>query len=92
MYQMWAVRGQADGYGVQIGAFGSYYRMLDVLNELGQQEVINTLVHSDIKNDKPVFRIIVGPFPTRPEAEAARKKLQALKMNGIVVELASLPQ
>lgn len=90
LYQMMAYKQSSAGFGVQVGAYFSYYRMMEALDELSAKEVQMTLVHNSVKDGKPIFRILVGPFSTRNEANAAKKDLGKRKVKGIVVELAGL--
>ncbi|MEM7367949.1 MAG: SPOR domain-containing protein [Bacteroidota bacterium] len=87
---MLAFREEAIGYGVQVGAYFNFYKLLDGLDRLSAKGFQNTVVQNGMKNNEPVFRIIVGPFATKPEADSMRRKLANSKMKGITVDLANL--
>lgn len=90
LFRMLAFREEAIGYGVQVGAYFNFYKLLDGLDRLSAKGFQNTVVQNGMKNNEPVFRIIVGPFATKPEADSMRRKLANSKMKGITVDLANL--
>lgn len=90
LFTMVAFKQEAVGYGVQIGAYFNYYRLLEAMDEIAHKGYQNTMVQNSLKNDKPVFRIIVGPFGSRAEANTAKKKLSGQRMKGIIVDLSTL--
>ncbi|GAB4422151.1 MAG: hypothetical protein OHK0039_37960 [Bacteroidia bacterium] len=90
LFQMIAAKSSADGFGVQVGAFFSYYRLLEALDEINAKGFTNTLVHSSVKDGKPVFRIIVGPYPTQKDADLMRRTIEKKGLKGYVVNIRSL--
>ena len=90
IFQMVAFKKEALGYGVQVGAYFSYYRLMEAMNELNNKGLQNTLVQNGVKDGKPVFRIILGPYDSRREADQTRKSLRSKRIKGITVDLAEL--
>lgn len=90
LFRMSAVKEEAAGYGVQVGAYFTVYRLLEAMNEIHNKGYQNTLVHSSLKDNKPVFRIIIGPYEDKTQADALRKKLGTSKITGVVVNLGEL--
>jgi rare lipoprotein A len=90
LYQFMAFKLDAEGYGVQVGAFFNFYKLMKAMDELAEKGVQNTMVQSSLKDGKPVFRILVGPYKNRAEANSTKKKLERQKVKGIVVDLAAL--
>jgi rare lipoprotein A len=90
LFQMVAFKQGAEGYGVQVGAFFNFYRLLEAMDELSRKGIQNSLVQSSSKDGNPMFRIIVGPYPSKAEADAAKKRLAKNKYKGITVSLADL--
>ncbi|MEM7655498.1 MAG: septal ring lytic transglycosylase RlpA family protein [Bacteroidota bacterium] len=90
LFRMLAFEEEARGFGVQVGAFNDIYRVLEVMNDLSGKGYQNTLIHSGVKNNQPIFRILVGPYLSRSEADRMRKKLRTARFDGLVVELGGL--
>lgn len=90
LYQFVAFKLDAEGYGVQVGAFFNFYKLMKAMDELAEKGVQNTMVQSSLKDGKPVFRILVGPYNNRSEANSKKKKLERQKIKGIVVDLSAL--
>ena len=89
IFQMNASKFEFQGYGVQIGAFFSYYRLLEGLDKLSQKGFTSTLVQNGVKDGKPIFRILIGPYKTRSEANEIRKQAAKKGEKGIVIDLAT---
>lgn len=90
LFQMAATKQDPFGYGVQVSAFDTYYRMLEGLNDLHRKGFDNTMVQNGIKDGKPIFRIILGPYQTKQQANDMKKKANAAGQKGYVVDLATL--
>ncbi|MFK7922865.1 MAG: septal ring lytic transglycosylase RlpA family protein [Bacteroidia bacterium] len=90
LYQFVAFKLDAEGYGVQVGAFFNYYRLMAAMDDLAEKGIQNTMVQSSLKDGKPVFRILVGPFDKKAQANQVKKSLASKKIKGIVVDLSSL--
>ncbi|MEL7531699.1 MAG: septal ring lytic transglycosylase RlpA family protein [Bacteroidota bacterium] len=90
LYQFVAFKLDSEGYGVQVGAFFNFYRLMAAMDELSDKGIQNTMVQSSLKDGKPVFRILVGPYDKRTQANQVKKSLASKKIKGIVVDLSSL--
>jgi len=90
LFTMQAAKSTSEGFGLQVGAFFSFYRLLEGMDEIAGKGYKNTLVHSSIKDGKPIFRIILGPYPTRADANALRRAAAKKGVEGIVVDLKEL--
>jgi rare lipoprotein A len=90
LFQMVAAKEEFLGYGVQVGAYFNYYRMMEALNEMQEKGFLNTLVQNGVKDGKPIFRILIGPFSTRAEADKVRKDAAKKGKKGLIVDLATL--
>lgn len=78
----------SSGYGVQIGVFGDYANVLKTAQALQAAFHENVLIHVTELSGKTVFRIILGPFSTRSQAGAYKKRLKEKEgRDGMVVEL-----
>ncbi|MEL6255723.1 MAG: septal ring lytic transglycosylase RlpA family protein [Bacteroidota bacterium] len=90
LFSFKSFKAQAEGFGVQVGAFFNFYRLLEALDDLKRKGIEDTLVQSSSKDGKSMFRIIVGPYASRADANLARKNLAQKKYKGITVNLAEL--
>ncbi len=90
IFRMIAIKDNSGGFAVQLGAFNSYYRLLEGLNKINVKGIDNTLVQSGMKDGKPIFRILAGPYRSRAEAEQARKSFKRQNLKGITVNLSAL--
>ena len=90
LYKFSSFRVAADGYGIQIGAFSDYRNVLETSDKLMQQSIQDLMIHTKIVDGKDVFRMIIGPFPSRGAAEAFKEKLAAINMKGIIIGLQEL--
>lgn len=90
LFRMIAYKDQTIGYGIQVGAYFNFYRLLEAMDDLAEQGYQNTLVQTALKGDKPVFRILIGPYPTRSDAERVRQSLRRKGKKGILLDLNTL--
>ncbi len=90
LYKFSSYRVVGDGYGIQIGAFSDYRNVLETSDKLMQQNIQDLMIHTKVVDGKDVFRMIIGPFPSRGAAEAFKGKLAAINMKGIIIGLKEL--
>jgi rare lipoprotein A len=90
LFRMVAYKEDMMGYGVQIGAYFNVYRLFEAMHELSAEGYQNTLVQNSLKDGKPLFRILIGPYPSRGDAERVRKSLKKKGKNGIILDLNGL--
>jgi cell division protein FtsN len=68
-------------WSVQVAAFPKL-RDASALSDVLQQRGFTARVWGD----KPPFRVRVGRYPTREEADAAVARMKGARINGVVVE------
>lgn len=83
------VKPQASvGFGVQLGVFGDYANVIKEIQKLEGQGRSNSLVNINQLDGKTVFKIILGPYPTREVASAEKAALMDKENRaGMVVDL-----
>ena len=76
------------GFGVQVGVFGDYVNVVKAAQRLEAAFHKNILLNIARNGDKIVFKVILGPFSTKEQAEIYQKDLKTKEnRNGIVVDL-----
>ncbi|MCI4671713.1 MAG: septal ring lytic transglycosylase RlpA family protein [Bacteroidia bacterium] len=90
IFRMIAIKDNSSGFAVQLGAFYSYYRLLEGLSKINSKGVENTLVQSGMKDGKPIFRILAGPYSNKAAADQAKKGFSRRGMKGLTVNLSTL--
>jgi rare lipoprotein A (peptidoglycan hydrolase) len=90
LFRMVAFKEESFGYGIQVGAYFNVYRLFEAMNALSDEGYQNTLVQSTLKGDQPVFRILIGPYPTRSDAVQVQKSLGRKGKKGIILDLSTL--
>lgn len=90
LFQFVAFKRPSEGYGVQIGAFFSFYRLMEAMDQISAKGIQNTVMHSSLKDGQPIFRILVGPYNDRAEATAMQRSLANKGTEGLVIDLESL--
>jgi len=89
-FQVLAFKKEVKGYGVQVGAYFSYYRLMNALDELNGKGYQQVFVHNTLIDGKPAFRVIAGQFGDREAAKTLQKQLAKDKVKGIVVSYQAL--
>jgi cell division septation protein DedD len=86
-----SVSSQASaGFGVQIGVFSDFANVLKEAQSLEAAFHDNVLVHVVTLQEKTAFRIILGPFSTRGQADSYKASLKQKEgREGMVVDLRS---
>lgn len=94
LYEVSLKREDMKGYGVQVAAFKSEDAMFKKVEELKAQWFDKVLVSvAESKNGEKMYKIILGSFATKTEAEEYKKNLKKnKKMDGFVVDLSQLAQ
>ena len=92
LYKVQILRPQRKGYGVQVAYISNYENVLKQVAELQEKWFKNILISVEKgKNGKPVYRIVLGPFPDKETATAYKKRLKAKKrISGFLVDLSEL--
>ena len=92
LYKVQLLRPAKAGFGVQIASITQYENVLKRIAELQGKWFNNILVNVEKgSNNKPVYKIILGPFGDRDTAESYKKELKKnKKMDGFVVDLSAI--
>ena len=73
-------------WAVQVGSFNKRENALGLKDKLRKKK-IHAFVERIMKNNKPVYRVRVGPEITRKKAEALKVRLKKeFKLNGLIVK------
>lgn len=89
LFEFFAQRVSAQGYGVQVGAFSDYRNVIEASATLSNQGINDFLLHTTEDNGKVIFKLIVGPFNSKGAADSFQKKLRLIPGmgNGMVLNL-----
>ena len=92
LFQIEMRRPKAEGFGVQVSAVSSYEGMLQQIAVYQGKWFKNIMVGIEKgEDDKNIYKIILGSYETRKEANDYKKQLKKKKrINGFVVDLASI--
>lgn len=78
------------GFGIQIGSYSDFKSLFHAIESLNKKGIANVMVHSGVIGDAPIYRLVVGPYLQKTEADAQLVKIKALGENGLVLTLANL--
>ncbi len=89
LYKVELVRPAKSGFGVQVASMTQYENAMKHIAELQEKWFDNILMSVEKgKDDQPVYKLILGPFPDRQSAEVYKTELKKnKKMEGFVVDL-----
>ena len=83
-----AVERQApEGYGVQVGVYAEYANVLIAAEKLQRQFAETIVVNINELNGKTVYKVIVGAYPGKRDANSLHRDLKAAGINGFVKNL-----
>jgi len=92
LYKMQVLELEPKGFGVQVAGYSDYESVIQQMAVLQKKWFKGAMVFSDQLNDKPYYKIIMGPFFTKDEADsycANLKKKYSVK-DAFVVDLQAL--
>ncbi len=69
LYKVQVLKIEEKGFGVQLGGFSDYNVVLQQLEQLQAKDIKGGMVYNDVLNGKPYYKLIVGPFFTKQEAQ-----------------------
>lgn len=94
LYEVSLKKEDMKGFGVQVAAYKSEDAMFKKVEELKSQWFDKVLVSvEELKDGSKLYKVILGQFATKTEAEEYRKNLQKNKnLNGFVVDLKQTTQ
>lgn len=89
LYKIQVLKPKEGGYGVQVASLTEYENVLKQVAELQENHFKNILVSVEKgKDEKPVYKIILGPFPDLPTATSYKENLKKKhQMDGFSVNL-----
>lgn len=89
LYQISILKPKKEGFGVQVASFSDYDGVLKKVTELQGQWFTNILIATEkVDRGNDVYKIILGQFETREQANAYKKDLKKnKKIAGFVVSL-----
>lgn len=96
LFKISLLQSNNKGFGVQVMSLNSPDMVLDQIADLQGKWFDNILVSiqpSPVNGLAPVYKLILGPFPTKTAADSYAENLKKkYKMDGFVVDLATLPK
>lgn len=92
LYKVQVLRPEREGYGVQVASYTNYENVLKQVAELQEKWFNNILVSVEKgKDNNPVYKIMLGPFPDENTAKSYKKQLKKKKrITGFLVNLADI--
>lgn len=79
-----------EGFGIQIGSYNDYKMMFHAIEALNKKGISNVMVHAGFNGDTPVYRLVIGPYEQKVDADTQLVKMKALGEEGLVLTLANL--
>jgi len=88
LYQISLLKPKKEGYGVQVASLGDYEGVLKKVAELQGRFFQNIMIRTEKAEGVNVYKIILGQFETRDQANSYKKDLKKKKkIAGFVVPL-----
>ncbi len=79
-----------EGFGVQVLSMANYDAAIKKIADLEEDFFKNILLFSDKTGEKPMYKIILGPFPDITTAETYKKSAKKKKLDGFVINLRTM--
>ncbi len=80
----------AIGFGVQIGAFAEYGNVLIQVERLQDLFDTDIIVSINELNGKTVYKVVVGAFSSRSQAQSLQRRMKTAGVNGFIRNLKDL--
>jgi len=87
LYELKVMRLNPQGYAVQIGSYKELVNLLRIADDLKTSLKEEVRVQVASLNGEKIYRLMVGGFPSRREADALKRKVEQLYPDCFVVEL-----
>lgn len=88
LFKLTVARQESAGFGVQIGVYGDYANVIKEAQKLEENYHRNVLVNIVKGADKTIFKLLLGPFSTKEQAETYMRELKTKEgKTGVVVDL-----
>jgi rare lipoprotein A len=78
------------GFGVQVASYQDFKTFFHAATDLDAKGYKAVMVHSSMKDELPIYRLILGPFESKAEAEAMLSQVAKNGVAGIVISLQNL--
>jgi len=75
------------GYGIQVGSFSQYTNMMKEIDTLQKLFTYSILVQNTKVNDQLFYRVILGPFDNKSEAQQVMLEIRKKKVQGFIMHL-----
>lgn len=86
-YQITSKKLTPTGFAIQIASYQEAANLLKLCSEMESKIQSAIMIQVSENQDKKVYRLMVGPFQTRPQAEEMQKKLSSLFNGCFIVTL-----
>ena len=83
-YSSWGTKKEPRGYGVQVGSYGDVGNARDLCKALAKEKFEDTYIQVGWSDGKKVFRVLVGEYFDKAEADAFAEKLKKASHDGYV--------
>lgn len=88
LFEVSVRRAKSVGYTVQLGVFSSYDVLMEQADKINKRfSTQKTMIHVDEMNNVQVFKLLLGNFTTKREADGFRNELRRAGMDGLVKDL-----
>ena len=83
-YSSWGTKKEPRGYGVQVGSYGDVGNARDLCKALAKEKYEDSYIQVGWSDGKKVFRVLVGEYYDKAEADAFAEKLKKANHEGYV--------
>ena len=87
IYRFKVAKQPSTGFSVQIGVYSEYGNVLQKAAKIQDKIEEQMIVHIGKTNDQTVYKVMVGEFQSREEADVYRDQIKAKGINGIVKDM-----
>jgi rare lipoprotein A len=75
------------GFGIQVGSFSQYTNMMKEIDTLQKMFPYSILVQSTKVNDQLFYRVILGPFDNKAQAQQVMVEIRKKRVQGFILLL-----
>jgi rare lipoprotein A len=75
------------GYGIQVGSFSQYTNLMNEIDTLQKMFSYSILVQNTKVNEQLYYRVILGPFDTKVQAQQVMTEIRKKKVHGFILLL-----
>lgn len=92
LYEIDVRKKTSAGYAVQVGAFASYTSFMKEAERLTNQFNVKALLHVENNAVAPIYKLLLGNFLTKHNAQVFVRQLKKNKIEGLVKDLSKIQQ